>query len=229
MIIETNGIKVERLREKDIELVRTWRNSQFVKQYMNFRETITPEMQKSWFKTIDNFNNFYFIIHHKGEKVGLGNIKNVDWENKEGDAGIFITKQKLIGSILPVVGSLTLSDIVFKVLNLERVVAQIRKDNPRSKKLNVLMGAKIADNQVDDEVQLFHIKRHDFYKATKKYFMIMGPMGFSSGHLKISFDKYDIDTGFAGKFIKLIEASEMDFQRFEEGDIVYYKEVPSKR
>ena len=100
MIIDSNGIKVERLREKDIELVRTWRNSQFVKQYMNFRETITPEMQMKWFKSIDNFNNLYFIIHYKNEKVGLGNIKNIDWEKREGEVGIFISKQKFIGSIL---------------------------------------------------------------------------------------------------------------------------------
>lgn len=227
MIIETNGISIERLREKDIELVRTWRNSQFVKQYMNFRETITPEMQSNWFKNINNFNNFYFIIHYKNEKVGLGNIKNVDWEKKQGEAGIFITKQKLIGSILPIVGSLTLSDIVFKIFRLEHIVAQIRHDNPRSKKLSKLMGSKLAEGQEGLESQLYQLSSESFYKATKKYFMLMGPMGFARGQLTISFDKYDFDTGFAGKFLKLIEESELDFERIDKDNLVIFKEITS--
>lgn len=103
MIIESNGITIERLREKDIEMVRKWRNSKFVKQFMIHQETITIEMQKEWFKSVDNFNNFYFLIIYKGKKVGLGNVKNIDWEKKEGEAGIFITKQRLVGSITKVI------------------------------------------------------------------------------------------------------------------------------
>jgi RimJ/RimL family protein N-acetyltransferase len=225
MIIESNGITIERLREKDIELVRKWRNSRFVKQYMNYRETITPEMQKKWFASVNNFNNFYFIISYKNEKVGLGNIKNVDWEKMEGEAGIFITKQKLIGSILPVVGSLTLSDIVFKIFRLERIVAQIRQDNPRSKKLSLLMGSKLADDQDGKESQLYHLTRDNFYKSTKKFFMLMIPMGFSRGKMSIAFDDYDFNTGFADKFISLIEKSELEFSSEEKEGFVIYNEL----
>ncbi len=226
MIIESNGITIERLREKDIELVRKWRNSQFVKQYMNYRETITPEMQKEWFASVDNFNNFYFIISYKNKKVGLGNIKNVDWGKMEGEAGIFVTKQKFIGTILPVVGSLTLSDIVFKILRLNRLVAQIRQDNPRSRKLSLLMGSKIADEQEGKESQLYYLTRDDFYKATKKFFMLMIPMGFSRGKMSISFDEYDFVTGFADKFISLLETSELIFERVEkDGRVIYYENM----
>lgn len=222
MIIDSNGIKVERLREKDIELVRTWRNSQFVKQYMNFRDTITPEMQKTWFKSIDNFNNLYFIIHYKNEKVGLGNIKNIDWEKREGEVGIFISKQKFIGSILPLVGSITLSDLVFQIFKFNRVLAQIRHDNLRSKKLSTLMGSKLAEGQEGKESQLYYLTRESFYKSFNKFFILMKPMGFSRGKMKIVFDKEDIQNGIMEKMSELIESSTLNFERKElDGEIIY--------
>lgn len=225
MIIESNGITIERLREKDIEMVRGWRNSKFVKQYMLHQETITAEMQKKWFKSKDNFNNFYFVLIYKGKKVGLGNINSVDWDKKQGEVGIFVADKSLIGSILPIVGSLTLSDIIFKIFRLERIVAQIREDNPRSKKLSKLIGAKLADKQESEESKLYHISPEDFYKSTKKFFMLMKPMGFSRGSMQISFDNYDIETGFAEKFIKLIENAELNFKKTEIENKIIFTEI----
>lgn len=224
MIIESNGISIERLREKDIEMVRRWRNSSFVRQHMNYRETITAEMQKEWFKTVDNFNNFYFIIIYKGKKVGLGNIKNVDWVNSTGEAGIFVAKQSFTGSFLPVVGALTLSDIVFKVLKLKRLLAQIRPDNPRSKRFNKLMGFKLTEGQDGKDSQLHYLTGESFYRATKKFFLLMKPMGFSRGSMTINFDNYDIETGFAKRMVDLIEASDLDFKKEENKDGIFFSE-----
>ncbi|MDZ7743378.1 MAG: hypothetical protein U5Q03_16975 [Bacteroidota bacterium] len=41
------GISLNRLKEDDIELVRKWRNSRKINQFMEYREEITPEMQKN--------------------------------------------------------------------------------------------------------------------------------------------------------------------------------------
>ena len=225
MIIETNGISIERLREKDIEMVRQWRNSSFVRQHMDFRENITPEMQEKWFKSIDNFNNFYFLIIYKGTKVGLGNIKNINWDDRTGEAGIFVTKQKFTGSFLPVVGGLSLSDIVFKVFRLNKILAKIRLDNPRSRKFNRLMGFRMAKDQEGKESQLHYLTGESFYRATKKFFLLLKPMGFISGNMTISFDNYDIETGIAQKVIELIESSEMKFEKKENKDGIFFSEI----
>ncbi len=60
MIIKGFAVTLSRLTIDDIELVRQWRNSETVRQFMEFREEITPEMQIKWFKSIDNeINNYY--------------------------------------------------------------------------------------------------------------------------------------------------------------------------
>ena len=72
------GITLTRLREDDIELVRKWRNSPGIQQYMEYREFITEEMQKKWFESINNLQNFYFIIEYENKKIGLINTSNID-------------------------------------------------------------------------------------------------------------------------------------------------------
>jgi len=84
MKIEVNGLVIERLKEKDIELVREWRNSDKIRKNMLYQEIITPEQQLKWFHSINNFNNFYFIVEYKNRKVGLVNIKDINWEDRSG-------------------------------------------------------------------------------------------------------------------------------------------------
>ncbi len=222
MKVETNGIIIERLQEKDIELVRQWRNSEEVKNYMNFRDYITPEMQKKWFDSINNFNNFYFIIHYKGKKTGLGNIKNIDWNAPSGEAGIFIVEQKIAGSFLPVVGALSLSSLVFNIFNFKKLYAQIRKDNLRAKKFNRVFGYKIIPGEENKDSQMHVLPREDFFKTTKKFFLLMKALGFSTNNLSIIFEEIDFKTDFAKQMINLLENSTLLFDvKKKDGKIIY--------
>jgi len=89
------GITLERLREEDIELVRQWRNSDPVRLNMKYREIISPEKQREWFNSINNVNFHYVIIQYRGEKIGLLNDKNIDWETLTSETGIFIGRPEL--------------------------------------------------------------------------------------------------------------------------------------
>ena len=92
MKLQKYGITLERLTESDIELVRKYRNSAEIKNFMQFRKRITRSMQKKWFESIDNYLNYYFIIIYDGKKIGLINIKNIDWvKNTDvSESGLFL-------------------------------------------------------------------------------------------------------------------------------------------
>jgi hypothetical protein len=49
---------------------------------MFYKGEITPQMQDEWFESIDNEQNFFFLIYHKQQPVGLINISSIDWDNK---------------------------------------------------------------------------------------------------------------------------------------------------
>jgi len=225
MIIETNGIQIERLQESDIELVRQWRNSAFVRQHMNYREHITAEMQLKWFRSIDNFNNFYFILRHKNLKVGLGDIKNVNWDDRSGEAGVFIAKKTYLSSFLPVVGALTLSELVFRIFKLERIYSQIRADNKRAIKFNKLFGYKRVEGEESKNSQLHYLTADSFFKATRKFFLLMKPLGFKTGNLVITLEAHDYQTDFGLQMEKLILDSGMNFKLEKKDGMTVFSEV----
>ena len=102
LILEQYGVRLVRIQEKDIELVRNWRNQSDIANYMEYRNFITPEAQKIWFQSIDNKNNYYFIIEYEGKQVGLINAKNFNSDLGFGEGGIFISDKEYINSFAAV-------------------------------------------------------------------------------------------------------------------------------
>lgn len=225
MIVETNSIQIERLQEKDIELVRNWRNSVFVRQHMNFREQITPEMQIKWFRSIDNFDNFFFILRFKGLKVGLGNIKNIDWEERSGETGVFIAEKQNLSSFLPVVGVLTLSELVFRIFKLNKLYSHVRPDNKRAIRFNKLFGYKKVAGEENEENQLYELTTEMFKKATRKFFLLLKPLGYKTGNMKITLHAQDYLTDFGSQMEKKILDSDMNFKVSKVGEKVIFTEV----
>src|SRR5215469_8031030 len=89
--IEKYGLTLIRLKEEHLEMVRKWRNSDYVRNKMIFREYITPEMQLEWFRKINNDSNYYFIVEYQNKQVGLVNIKDI--ADGVGESGFFLAKQ----------------------------------------------------------------------------------------------------------------------------------------
>lgn len=152
-VIEGYGVTLRRLTEDKIELVRRWRNDPKIQQYMSFKDYITPEMQKNWFKKIDNDNNFYFIIEYEGKEVGLINIKDVDYEKRTGEPGIFIYEDECLNLDVGVRASLCQNDFAWNTLNLESMHGHVLKNNKRAQQLNRFFGYEILPDQEDKELQ----------------------------------------------------------------------------
>src|ERR1017187_6809502 len=110
MLIRKYGITLKRLKEEDIELVREMRNSAAIRSTMAYREQITPEMQKKWFESINNKFNGYFMIIHEGTKIGLINGKNIDFEKRTCEGGIFLWDENYKDTIIPALASIIMND-----------------------------------------------------------------------------------------------------------------------
>ncbi len=162
------GIRLIRLKEENIELVRHWRNSPQIRQYMEYREHITPEMQKEWFRSVNNFNNFYFIIHYEGRKIGLINSSNVDWKEVTSDGGIFIWEEEYYDTFVPVWASLCLLETDFFIFNATRSYIRTLRDNPRAITLNTHLGYELMPGQEEVYNQRYTMTREDFEKKARK-------------------------------------------------------------
>ena len=144
MIIKKFNITFRRLEEEDIELVRKWRNSPSISQFMEYREHITEEMQRQWFKSINNNNNLYFIIEYKDKKIGLINGKNIDWEKNTMETGIFFWDKDIYNTPVPILAILILAELGIIIGGLT-AYARILKTNTRAIKYNKLIGFELCD------------------------------------------------------------------------------------
>jgi RimJ/RimL family protein N-acetyltransferase len=156
MIIRKYGIELHRLTQEDIELVRIKRNSDAIRQHMFYREIITPEAQKQWFASIRNIYNYYFVIQYKGRKIGLIHGKNIDYEKRTSEGGIFIWDEEHLMSFVPALASITMIEVTFNILSLEATFAEVLSTNTRSKVYNRQLGYILhrEDKSVGKEIHV---------------------------------------------------------------------------
>lgn len=186
LILEQYGVKLVRLQEEDIELVRNWRNQSDIINYMEYRNYISAEQQKEWFKSVNNKYNYYFIIVFRNKKIGLINAKNYDAANGFGEGGIFIGDSKYIGSFAAVYSTLCLLNFVFLELNLTKSRARILKNNKRAIEYNKLIGYKLLPGQEHVENQLYELTADDYKKYAGKLNKAAALLNISKSKLKYS-------------------------------------------
>lgn len=169
MIIEQYGIRLIRLQEEDIELVRFWRNHPKIKTKMAFKKHITQKMQLQWFNSINNRFNYYFIIEHKDKKIGLINTKNINFEAKYGEGGIFIWEENLEHEFVSVFASLCFINYHFLVLQKSnKSFIQILKTNEKAINYNQKLGYVLIPGQENVKNQYYILTKEDYLKKTKK-------------------------------------------------------------
>lgn len=73
-----NDIKLRPITNEDLEMVRNWRNSPEVSQYMYTEKHISAEEQIAWFNRISNDPDCkYWIIEYEGKSLGLVSITEI--------------------------------------------------------------------------------------------------------------------------------------------------------
>lgn len=143
-VLQNYDVKLVRLTEEKIEMVRNWRNDPKISQYMLYQDYITPEMQKKWFETINNNRNFYYIIVYKGKEVGLINVKDVDYEKAVGEGGIFIFDEKLQNTDLAYRAHILLFDYIFDKVGINGIISEIQSTNQRAIRFATFLGCEIT-------------------------------------------------------------------------------------
>lgn len=146
-VMHSHGVELRRLRRSDIEQVRLWRNSPQVRRWMEFRDTITPQMQEQWFAGLDPARQFFFVVLRHGRRSGVVNVKNVDWPARSGEGGIFLSGEADQDGLLGMRAGLSIIDFAFNTLGLRELAAHMMTDNPRILRFNKMLGYKIDPGQ----------------------------------------------------------------------------------
>lgn len=164
MIVKQYGVTYKRVQESDIELIRYWRNRDFIRNTMQFQEYITPFMQKEWFKKINNPFNYYFIVEYEEKKIGLINCKDTN-EQRVAEGGIFLWDQSYWNTMIPAYASLTMLEVVFEEIKSgDTSVITVLKSNTHALEFNQLLGYQIYFE--DERVYKLKLTLEDYFKKT---------------------------------------------------------------
>ncbi len=190
MIIKKYGITLERLTEADIELVRQHRNSELIRRRMFYQKQITEEEQKAWFSRINNDLNYYFLILHKGKKIGLthGNIDS--YEEGISHGGIFIWEPTAMQSHLPIVASVCATDLIFFLVKMKKSYAEVRADNKIALEYNQKFGYKIVPELSDSEKFVLELTPENYLATAKTIREMVKKM--SGDFTELSWDDIEI-------------------------------------
>jgi UDP-4-amino-4,6-dideoxy-N-acetyl-beta-L-altrosamine N-acetyltransferase len=219
------GISLIRIREEHLELVRQQRNDPEIRKYMEFQDEITPEMQMKWFKSIDNIENYYYIIEFDGRNIGLIHNKNVDWQTKNSESGIFIWDRNSLSTHAALFASLCFCEIGFYIFQGGDSVIKVRKDNHRAIEYNRLIGFELYDENFSDEFNLYMLTKENFERKSMQYRKLALGMSNNDHNLYLEFDDADMKNGIVNLFIKYYNVIPLQITILKEGRS-YAFEIP---
>jgi hypothetical protein len=219
------GITLERLKQEDIELVRQWRNSDPVRLNMEYREFISPEQQLKWFKSVDNLQNNYLMIHYKGEKIGLLNDKNVNWETRTSESGLFLGRTEFYATFVPYLVSVAGIEATFYFLNWNKQFAHILRSNSNAIRYNTQLGYRLCEGQENVENQKYEMTRERFELAAGKIRKAVKQLAVGDAIISLLLEPADFISGIAQKFEELLKESSHLLDRIENHEGIWYKEI----
>jgi RimJ/RimL family protein N-acetyltransferase len=167
--VEDYGVVLTRLTVDDLEMVRRWRTSPEINQFMLYREPITPEMQRQWYASLDPERDLHFVIHWGGVPCGLSDLKRIDWEAGTNVGGIFMTPEHWHTDV-PMRVTFAATDYAFHQLGLQATLCSVRKTNTRAIRFNLAVGYHILNTEPDDPGLAYEMRmdRDDYERATRR-------------------------------------------------------------
>jgi RimJ/RimL family protein N-acetyltransferase len=209
MIVCKYGLVLRRLRHEHMELVREKRNSESIRKHMFFQEHITPEMQEKWLQSITTIHHYYFLIEVEGKPVGVVNGKNVDFDKRTSEGGIFIWEEEHRSSFVPVVASVIMAEITFQLFHLKHTTAEVRSDNKAAIQFNAKLGYELIHEE--GTKQIYRLTKDRFYAIGKN--IIHGVRTVSKEKEPVSWKDFDFSGVDNERILQLYSNFPQDIQQ----------------
>ncbi|MEO5907556.1 MAG: UDP-4-amino-4,6-dideoxy-N-acetyl-beta-L-altrosamine N-acetyltransferase [Saprospiraceae bacterium] len=121
-----NDILLTDLIEDDIELVRSWRNSQEVSQFMYTDQEISPEDQLRWFeKGKDNPSRRELMISYNGGKIGLATLYNINYRFNSSYWAFYLGDLSFRGAGIGSKVEYNILALVFDSMNFNKLLCEV--------------------------------------------------------------------------------------------------------
>lgn len=113
-----------------VELVRNWRNSTYISQYMITNHTITKEEHRRWIEHLKTKKNSkVWILKYNRKPVGLVSLSDIDYLKKTTEWGFYIADESLRGKGIGSQVLYKLMEYVFDEMNFHKMSTMVLANN----------------------------------------------------------------------------------------------------
>jgi RimJ/RimL family protein N-acetyltransferase len=160
------GIQLETLTAEHLEMVRLWRNQDYIRSRMQYQQVLTSEDQLRWFKHLDPEKNLYWVFRHNDYPIGLVHIKDIAADGTVGEAGVFTGAALYLESPQPILAILFMMEIAFYVIGIEKLKAKIHHENVKAIRFNLQLGYQLVPDQAEG-FQYYEVDKARFENFTR--------------------------------------------------------------
>lgn len=157
-----SNIHLEKMLEEDIELVRNWRNKEYVRNQLLSQNTISEDDQRRWFTNVqaNEEEEKYFLALDGDFKFGLFYLKAITSDSAE--TGAFVGEEKYLSTHKPITAAFLLMCYCFDELKLKQLTACHFKTNKRASRSDAFLG--YITTKEEDGVVYNKITKEEFQK-----------------------------------------------------------------
>ena len=210
MIIRRYGIDLVRVQKEHIEMIRVWRNDPKIRDFMFFKSEITIEMQRNWFNSVNNDQNFYFMVCPTDKPIGLISISSIDYDHNKAFAGLFIYDDNFLGTDIPVRSSLCLLDVFFTYTSLDTVYAKVLNSNMVADQYNTSLGFERTKKIELGQGYEYELERDKYFKKANA--LRMAAMKIYGSKTTITFNNDLLDISLKNRFLEVLNLAPTDNQ-----------------
>lgn len=161
MKLISDDYSIRGIREEDLKMLLSWRNSDRIRNVMLTDHEITWEEHYNWFKRNEHNNPpRNLIFEYQGTPIGYIGYTDYDEENKTCSPGCYLSDNIIIPIDAGMTLFVTTMDYAFKVLGMNMLRTEVFKYNKRVVKLDKLLGYRIIgekDVEKNGKVEVTYI------------------------------------------------------------------------
>jgi len=135
--LETHGVRLRLLEERDLALTRAWRNQDEIRRWFLTSDPITAEQHQEWFRRyLERDDDFVFVIEETEVlrcAVGQASVYHVDWSKGRAEFGrLMIGEEQARGRGLAREATRRLIDEAFGPWGLRELHLECLRENHRA-------------------------------------------------------------------------------------------------
>lgn len=129
------------IKEEDLELIRNWRNSTEISQYMYTNDFISKEQQEKWFIKIQtDVSQKVWIIEYGGKKLGVAYLYNIKPAFKTTYWGFYLGDLSVRGAGIGSKVEFNMMQFVFETLGYNKLLCEVFVSNDSVIKMHEKFG-----------------------------------------------------------------------------------------